>query len=117
VVLGGGAALYLAAISFIHWVNRDSLDDRVVFARLLTAAALILLLMSGSALAPTLFVGLVALAMLGLTTFETLYAGRPARDIRSDAAPAATYFPARLLLRRRRISKALRAKTTRATMP
>jgi len=54
VVLGGGAALYLAAISFIHWVNRDSLDDRVVFARLLTAAALILLLMSGSALAPTL---------------------------------------------------------------
>jgi O-antigen ligase len=116
VVLGGRAALYLAAISFIHWVNRDSLDDRVVFARLLTAAALILLLMSGSALAPTLFVGLVALAMLGLTTFETLYAGRP-RGSRSDAAPAATYFPARLLLRRRRISKALRAKTTRATMP
>jgi O-antigen ligase len=116
VVLGGGAALYLAAISFIHWVNRDSLDDRVVFARLLTAAALILLLMSGSALAPTLFVGLVALAMLGLTTFETLYADRP-RGSRSDAAPAATYFPARLLLRRRRISKALRAKTTRATMP
>ena len=68
-VLGGGAALYLAAISFIHWVNRDSLDDRVVFARLLTAAALILLLMSGSALAPALFVGLVALAMLGLTTY------------------------------------------------
>ena len=55
-VLGGGAALYLAAISFIHWVNRDSLDDRVVFARLLTAAGLILLLMSGSALAPALFV-------------------------------------------------------------
>jgi hypothetical protein len=54
-----------------------SLDDRVVFARLLTAV-LILLVASGSALAPTLFVGLVALAVLGLTTFETLYAGRPA---------------------------------------
>lgn len=78
VVLGGGAALYLAAISFIHWVNRHSLDDRVVFARLLTAAALILLVASGSSLAPTLFAGLVALAMLSLTTFETVYAGRPA---------------------------------------
>jgi low temperature requirement protein LtrA len=78
VVLGGRAALYLAAISVIHWVNRHSLDDRVVFVRLLTAAALILLVASGSALAQTLFAGLVALAMLGLTTFETLYAGGPA---------------------------------------
>ena len=75
-ILGGGTALYLAAISFIHWVNRHSLDDRVVFARLGVAAALILLVALGSPLAPTLFAGLVALAMLSLTVFETLYADR-----------------------------------------
>jgi len=39
---------------------------------------MILLVASGFPLAPTLFAGSVALAMLGLTAFETLYAGRPA---------------------------------------
>jgi hypothetical protein len=73
-VLGGGTTLYLAAISFIHWVNRHALDDCVVFARLEVAAALILLVALGSPLAPTLFAGLVVLAMLSLTVFETLYA-------------------------------------------
>ena len=76
VVLGGGAALYLVAISFIHWVNRRSLDDRVVLARLGTAALSICLVALGSTLTPTMFSGLLALAMLSLTAFEVLYADR-----------------------------------------
>jgi uncharacterized membrane protein len=72
----GGAALYLVAISFIHWVNRRSLDDRVVLARLGTAAFLICLVALGTSVEPNIFTGLLALAMLSLTAFEVLYAGR-----------------------------------------
>ena len=31
-ILGGGLAIYLLAVSFIHWVNRGSLDDRALRA-------------------------------------------------------------------------------------
>lgn len=68
----GGVVLYLLAISFIHWVNRGSLDDRALFARLGTVAGLILLVMLGSFLSPLAFTALVALALLTLATFETL---------------------------------------------
>jgi hypothetical protein len=71
---GGGAAVYLLAISFIHWVNRHSLDDRVVFARFGVAAALICLAVLGSSLAPLAFTATLSLLLLALTTFETLYA-------------------------------------------
>jgi hypothetical protein len=33
VVLGGGAALYLAAMSFFHWVNRHSLSTTASSSR------------------------------------------------------------------------------------
>ena len=72
-VLAGGAALYLVAVSFIHWVNQNSLSDRVFLARLGTAAVLVGLVALGSALAPLAFTGLLALAMLALAAFETLH--------------------------------------------
>ena len=74
-ILAGGAAAYLVAISFIHWVNQNSLRDRVLLARLGTALALVGLAALGSALVPLAFTGLVALAMLALATFETLGRG------------------------------------------
>lgn len=80
-ILGGSAAVYLLAICFIHWVNRHSLDDRVVFARLGTAALLICLAVFGLFLAPLVFTAalaliLLALILLALTAFETLYAAQ-----------------------------------------
>lgn len=74
-ILAGGVAVYLASISFIHRVNRRSVEDRVVFARLGAAAALTLLVLLGSALSPLAFMGLLALVMVGLTAFETVRAG------------------------------------------
>lgn len=73
-ILAGGTASYLVAISFIHWVNQNSMRDRVFLARLGTAAILAGLAALGSALVPLAFTGLLALAMLALTTFETLRA-------------------------------------------
>ena len=71
-ILGGGLAVYLLAVSFIHWVNRGSLDDRALFARLATAALLILVVPLGFFHSPLVFTALTALVMLALTTFETL---------------------------------------------
>jgi hypothetical protein len=78
VILAGGAAAFLVAISFIHRVNQNSLRDRVALARLETAADLVVLAALGSALVPLAFTGLLALAMLALATFETLTASRVA---------------------------------------
>ena len=75
-ILAGGVAVYLVAISFIHWVNQNSLRDRTFVARLGTAAILAGLVVLGSNLAPLAFTGLLALAMLSLATFETLRASR-----------------------------------------
>jgi hypothetical protein len=53
-------------------VNRGSLDDRALFARLATVGFLILLVPLGSFVSPLAFTTLTALALLALTTFETL---------------------------------------------
>ena len=77
-VLGGGLAVYLLAVSFIHWVNRESLDDHALFARLATAGLLILLVPLGGFLSPLAFAALTAFALLTLTTYETVSADLPA---------------------------------------
>lgn len=64
----------MLAISCIHWVNRHSLDDRVVFTRLGVAAALACLVTLGASLAPLAFTATLSLLLLALTAFETLYA-------------------------------------------
>jgi low temperature requirement protein LtrA len=77
-VLGGGLAVYLLAVSFIHWVNRGSLDDHALFARLATAALLILLVPFGTLLSPLAFTTLASLTLLALTVFETISSDVPA---------------------------------------
>lgn len=79
-MLGGAAAVYLIAISFIHWVNRRSLDDRVLLLRLGAAAALVSLAVVGIPLPPLLFTAGVALILLVPTVFETLRADRSALE-------------------------------------
>jgi hypothetical protein len=64
-------------VSFIHWVNRGSLDDRALLARLATAVFLILLVPFGAYLSALVFAALTALALLALTAFETLGADVP----------------------------------------
>jgi hypothetical protein len=54
--------------------DRHSLDDRVVFARLGVAAALICLAVRDSSLVPLAFTATLSLLLFALTAFETLYA-------------------------------------------
>jgi hypothetical protein len=74
-IFGGSVALYFAAIGFIHWVNEHTLDDRIVFVRLIAAVAALDLAFFGSALSPPLFAASIALLLLALTTFKTLRTG------------------------------------------
>ena len=74
-ILSGGVAVYVVSISFTHRLSRRSLEDRVLFVCLGVAAALICLAIFGSRLPPLALVGLLALAMGGLTTFEILLSG------------------------------------------
>lgn len=76
-ILAGSVAVYLVSISFIHWVNRRSLENHVAFARLGVGAALILVAVFGWGLTPLALVGLVALAMVGLTAFEVWHSRIP----------------------------------------
>jgi len=76
-ILGGGAALYLVAISYIHWVNEGTLEDRIVPVRLGEAAVFVCLALVGSALSPPFFAASIALLLVALTTFETVW-GEPA---------------------------------------
>jgi low temperature requirement protein LtrA len=71
-VLAGGVALYLAGIAFVDRVNEGAAGDRVVLARLATAALLVVLAMLGASLPSPAFVALVTLTVLVLTVLESL---------------------------------------------
>jgi low temperature requirement protein LtrA len=71
-VLAGGVALYLAGIAFVDRVNEGATGDRVVLARLATAALLVVLAMLGASLPSPAFVALVTLTVLALTVLESL---------------------------------------------
>ena len=89
-ILAGGVAVYLVSVSFLHRVNRRSLDGRVAFARLGVAAALICLSDFGSALSPLALVGLMAPGMVGLTAFEVRRShipGKPTIPPRPQGGP------------------------------
>jgi low temperature requirement protein LtrA len=77
-VLAGGLALYLAGIAFVDRINEGATGDRAVLIRLATAALLVVLATLGASLSPPVYAGLVALVMLSLTAFETLYDDRSA---------------------------------------
>ena len=69
-VYAGGLAIYLVWISIIHLVTTRSLRDSVLAGRLAVAALALLLAAAGGALAPPLFVGLLAAALLAELAHE-----------------------------------------------
>ncbi len=76
--LCGGAAVYLACLTVAQRALTRGVSRRKVIARAGTAAALVVLALAGAGLAPWLFVGAAALALLALVVFE-MWAYRQAR--------------------------------------
>jgi low temperature requirement protein LtrA len=74
--LCGGVALYLLAITVVQPLSPPPLPKGTLAARLTVAAFALALALAGAALSPPVLVGLLALALVGLTTFEVAYAGR-----------------------------------------
>jgi low temperature requirement protein LtrA len=73
-ILGGSVAAFLVAVSFVQYVNRRSLEERVALVRF-GAATLLVALAALAPLPPLAFVALVAAALLILTAFETTRVG------------------------------------------
>jgi hypothetical protein len=74
--LCGGIALYLLAITIVHPLSPTAFPKSALAARLAVAAFALTLALAGTALSPPVLVGLLALALAGLTLFEVAYAGR-----------------------------------------
>jgi low temperature requirement protein LtrA len=77
--LCGGVALYLLAITIVHPLSPPPLPKSVLTARLVVAAFALALALAGSALSPPVLVGLLALALAGLTAFEVAHGGHLGR--------------------------------------
>jgi low temperature requirement protein LtrA len=74
--LCGGVALYLLAITIVHPLSPPPLPKSALAARLIVAAFALALAVAGTGLFPPVIVGLLALALAGLTVFEVAFAGR-----------------------------------------
>ena len=80
VALCGGVALYLLSITVVQPLSPPPLPPKgVLAARLVVSAFALVLVLAGTALSPPVLVGLLALALAGLTAFEVVYAGWPGR--------------------------------------
>ncbi len=75
-ILAGSVAVYLLAVSFVQYVNRHSLSERVALARSAFAAGLLALVVLGGSLSAPVFVTAVTAALVALTVFEKVYAER-----------------------------------------
>jgi hypothetical protein len=73
---GGGIALYLVAVAVPHPLSPRSLPKSALAMRLGVAAFASALALAGTALSPPVLVGLLALALVGLTFFEVGRVGR-----------------------------------------
>jgi low temperature requirement protein LtrA len=71
-VLAGGVILFLLGIAFVDRINEGTENDRVLLARLVAVALLVLVTALGSLLSPLAFAATVSLVLLALTAFETL---------------------------------------------
>ena len=72
--LCGGVALYLLAITTVQPLSPPPLPKSALAARLVVAAFALALALAGIVLPPPVLVGLLALALAGLTAFEVVYA-------------------------------------------
>ena len=78
--LCGGVALYLVAITIVHPLSPPPLPRSAVVARLAVATFALALALAGTWLSPPLLVGLLALALAGLTAFEVAWIGQPGKE-------------------------------------
>lgn len=69
-VLCGGVALFLLGLSAVQWSSPRSLPRHILFVRL--AAACLCVALIGGSLIPLLLVGLLALGLVSLATFESV---------------------------------------------
>jgi low temperature requirement protein LtrA len=78
--LCGGVALFLLAITIVHPLSPLPFPKSTVVARLAVATFALALAVAGTALSPPILVGLLALALAGLTAFEVAWIGQPGKE-------------------------------------
>ena len=78
--LCGGVSIYLLVVAVLHRLSPEPPTGRASAARLVVAAFALALVPLGGVLSPPALVGLLALALVGLTAFEGLGAGQRAGD-------------------------------------
>ena len=75
-VLCGGVALYLLALTIVQPLSPPPLPSSALATRFMVAALALALAVAGSAISPVVLVGLLALALSGLTAFEVAWVGQ-----------------------------------------
>jgi low temperature requirement protein LtrA len=80
--LCGGVALYLLAVSVLHPLSPQPFPKEALAVRLGVAAFALILVFLGSVLSPFMLLGLLALALVGLTVFEVAWVGQPGDEPR-----------------------------------
>jgi low temperature requirement protein LtrA len=70
-VLCGGVTLFLLGLSAVQWSSPRSLPTQVIAIRLLSALVCAALIWLGNSLAPFILVGLLALILVSLVSFES----------------------------------------------
>lgn len=69
-------------MSVLHPLSPQPFPKEALVARLGVAAFALLLVFLGSALSPLMLLGLLALALVGLTVFEVAWVGQPGEEPR-----------------------------------
>ena len=86
VAVCGGIALYLLAVSGVQLATPNALRRRVVLSRLFVAAFALALIAAG--LGPLTLVGLLALALIGLTIWEARSPDGGRADVEGSGGPS-----------------------------
>jgi low temperature requirement protein LtrA len=84
--LCGGVALYLLSITIVQPLAPPPFPKSALIARLVVAAIALALALAGTWLSPPRLVGLLALALAGLTALEVTWIGQPGKEPRPTLA-------------------------------
>jgi len=85
--LGGGAALYLLALTALHAATGHSISDRVLWLRLGSAVVALAIGVFGPLGAPLGLVGLLAVLLVAHVVAETVLQHRAASDVAAATGP------------------------------
>jgi low temperature requirement protein LtrA len=85
--LGGGAALYLLALTALHAATGHSISDRVLWLRLGSAVVALAIGVFGPLGAPLGLVGLLAVLLVAHVAAETVLQHRAASDVAAATGP------------------------------